>query len=888
MRFRLTVILLFIYLSIFGQETGLAGRCIDLGGKGLSNVKIGVQIDSTQVLYTDELGYYFFKANQGDSINLIFRYAPENQTRTLQYVVKGEKNEVIPNVQFQLRIQEIGGVNVHRDIEKPFEIPELIIPDLQLIPSLSGVEGILKYTTAASSNNELTSNYNVRGGSYDENLVYVNGFQIYRPFLTRSGQQEGMSFINSALVEAIRFSGGGFDARYGDKMSSVLDIDYKKPDTLSGSFMASMLGIEAHVEQQIGKRKYFNYLAGARYRSNGYFLNSLPTKGAYNPVFLDGQLLTNLTLNENWTWSMIGHFSSNNYRFIPQSSETDFGTANEAYSFRVYFEGQEETQFTTMMGGTKFNFNPDKVKNKLNLDFYATVFNSNEREYFDVLGEYFINQLETDPSKEEFGDSIAVLGVGGYLHHARNRLNATIMNIYHDGRFELNKGFAPNDSLKFRSQELKWGINYQHDDFYDILSEWRLTDSAGYSIPQGDPEIIELTEVIKGNLALQANRITSYGQLNAIWAKQQHNKVVTLSRKYKDSNRNKYKRTFTDTIPVSTDRWALNVGTRAGYTTVNSEFFVTPRVSITYYPRAYMVKDSNIVRRNMSLRFATGLYYQPPFYRELRTFNGQLNTNVKAQKSYHAIVGYDMYFDMWNRDQPFKFTAEAFYKYIWDLNPFEVENVRTRYYASNDAIAYAYGADFNIHGEFVPGIESFFKVGLLSTKEDLLNDSYTEYYNAAGNKIIFGYSEDQVVVDSAVINPGYIPRPTDQWVNIGALVQDQMPNIEQWSVQMGLNYGTPLPYGPPDFQHYKDTLRSRSYFRVDLGTSYDFIYGESKKSTFWNRNFTDAILSFEVYNLLGVNNVLSKQWVQDTQGTYYSIPNYLTSRRFNLKLIVRF
>jgi hypothetical protein len=301
-----------------------------------------------------------------------------------------------------------------------------------------------------------------------------------------------------------------------------------------------------------------------------------------------------------------------------------------------------------------------------------------------------------------------------------------------------------------------------------------------------------------------------------------------------------------------------------------------------------MVKNGKIVRRSTVLRFSTGLYYQPPFYREFRTFTGGLNLDVLAQKSLHIVTGTDVDFQMWGRDVPFKFTAEAYYKYMWDLNTYEIENVRTRYYANNDAAGYAYGLDLRVNGEFVEGIQSFFKMGFLSTKEDILNDQYTEYYNAAGERIIFGYSEDQTVVDSAVIYPGYVPRPTDQWLTFGALVQDRMPVFEQVSVQMGLHFGTRLPYGPPDFNRYKDTLRIKEYFRVDIGTSYDFLHGSKGKDNFWNRNFTDAILSFEVFNLLGINNVLSKQWIQDVSGKYYSIPNYLTQRRFNLKLILRF
>ena len=877
MRQLLLLLFLFVSLMGFGQNARVYGECVDKFGKPLSDIQIISYNASPRELYTNKDGRFEFFAKLGDTVQLKF---VSDSTIIKEFVVDKDEYK-LSKVRFSF--QGVSGVQVNHVVNDPFKIGELPISDLQQVPGGGGVERYLIYTTAATSNNELTSNYNVRGGNYDENLVYVNGFNVYRPFLTRSGQQEGMSFINSALVESIRFSSGGFKSEYGDKLSSVLDITYKKPDSLRGSLVASLLSTEAHVEQAVTPR--FNYLVGARYRSNGYLLNSLPTKGAYNPVFWDAQFLTNFAVTENLNWSVLGHFSSNNYRFSPETQETDFGTANEAYSFRIYFEGQEQTRFQTMMGGTSLNW---KASNKTQLDFYATVFNTDEREYFDILGQYFINELETDPSKEEFGDSIAVLGVGGFLDHARNRLNATIINLYHNGSHNYFKGYKDDEKTRFQSHDLKWGVNFQMDDFYDVLSEWSMVDSAGYSVPQDTPNEVILFETIKGQLNLQSQRYTSFFQFNSRWKNNQRNLYVTVEKKEKNETGEKELNSYSDTIRESAASWNLSAGARAGYTTANDEFFVTPRASVTYSPRAYMVRDGKVIRRQVDIRFATGLYYQPPFYREFRTFAGQLNLNVKAQKSYHAVAGTDVYFNMWNREVPFKFTAEAYYKYLWDVNPYEIENVRTRYYAENNAVAYAYGLDLNVHGQFIDGIESFFKVGLLQTKEDILNDSYKEYYNAAGEKIIFGYSEDQTVVDSATIYPGYIPRPTDQLVTFGALIQDRMPMYESLSVQVGIQYGSNLPYGPPGDDRYKDTLRMKSYFRVDMGMSYDFLYKKTEKKNFFTKNFTDAILSFEVFNLLGINNVLSKQWIQDVQGTYYSIPNYLTQRRFNLKMILRF
>ena len=876
MRFILFLFLI-ITTQVFAQQVQVSGRCVDKKGTGIELVKIQ-QINATKsFVYADENGDFKMLVKANDSLKLQFQSGEFVEEKS--FFIPNQPTFSIGTIKFSFIIQK--EVRVKASLSDPFEIPKLPYYDLQKLPNAS-VERSLVYTTAATSNNELTTNYNVRGGSYDENLVYVNGFSIYRPFLTRSGQQEGMSFINSALVQSIRFSAGGFDAQYGDKLSSVLDIEYKTPTVFKGSAMASMLGIEAHVEQKVSTR--FNYLVGARYRSNGYFLNSLPAQGGYNPVFWDAQFLTNYNLTENLTWSVIGHLSSNTYQFSPQSQETDFGTANEAYRFKIYFDGQELTRFQTLMGGTALKW---KVNKRTKLDLYTTVFNTNEKETFDIQGQYFINQLETDPSKENYGDSIAVLGIGTFLNHARNQLTATIVNVYHNGHFVIKNKYIDDDRINYRNHALNWGVNYQHDVFNDRLSEWKMIDSAGYSLPQASPNQVELFETIKGKLALESYRLTGFLQGNFAWSKTKRNFEATASRKFKIDGK-KVIKTFADTIRESNSKWALNIGSRIGYTSANQEFFVTPRISLTFIPRIYMVSDGHVKRRDVAFRLATGLYYQPPFYREFRTFDGQLNLNVKAQKSFHIVAGSDLFFNMWNREVPFKFTAEAYYKHLWDVNPYEIENVRTRYYADNNAVAYAYGVDLNVHGQFIEGIESFFKVGIMSTKEDVLNDSYKEFYNAVGEKIIFGYSEDQTIVDSATIYPGYIPRPTDQFINFGALVQDRMPGHESFSVQMGLQYGSALPYGPPDPSRYKDTLRMSSYFRVDIGFSNDFLYEKKAKKNFFSKNFTDAVLSFEVLNLMGINNVLSKQWIQDVEGKFYSIPNYLTQRRFNLKMIVRF
>jgi hypothetical protein len=851
---------------IFAQEGIIQGKCVDKKGNTLENVKIFVKDLTSKPNYSNDKGEFSIQIPAGKNYEFIFRYDSLELVKIVQVKDKEIKN--IKNVVFP--ILEIKAVDVKGYGEKDVLISKLPKLDFQAFPNAS-VERILVYTTAASSNNELTSNYNVRGGNYDENLVYINDFLINRPFLTRSGQQEGLSFVNTALVEDVRFSAGGFDARYGDKLSSVLDITYKNPDSLNSSLMASLLGVESHVAHRVSPR--LNYLAGARYRANGYLLNSLPTKGNYNPVFYDAQILLNYNLNENLVWSTIAHFSSNDYRFSPETQETDFGTVNEAYRFKIYFDGQEQTRFQTITGGTALKW---KASKNTQLDFFASVFKTDEREFFDIQGQYFINQLENDPSKEEFGDSIATLGIGTFLNHARNRLNATIINAYHNGTYRLGA-----------KTKLIWGVNYQQERFDDVLSEWKMVDSAGYSLPQAPNNEIELFETIKGKLNLLNNRVSAYTQFSTEWGKAKKNYIVEVQQKIKKLGEDKII-IHRDSLESSYNRFVFNFGIRSAYTEINNEFFITPRISLNYFPRAYFYNNGNIRKRSSVFRLASGMYYQPPFYREFRTFDGQLNLNVKSQKSFHVVSGYDFLFSMWDRAVPFKFSSEMYFKYLWDVNPYEVDNVRTRYYAENMANAYAYGLDLNVHGEFVNGIESFFKVGFLSTKEDIIGDQYTLYYNQKGERIYFGVSEDQVVVDSAIIEPKFVPRPTDQLMNFAILFQDNMPGNESFSVQLGLLFGTRLPYGPPDFERYKDTLRQKSYFRTDLGLSYDFLR-KQKLQTFQGKKsrFSGAIISLEVFNLMGINNVLSKQWVQDVNGRYYSIPNYLTQRRFNLKLILR-
>lgn len=862
----------------FSQTGTLSGRCVGKNGSPLESVEITNTTDSTLIYTTLQNGKYRLTLPANRDITLLFTYEDEVIEKKI-HLSEGEKKRW-GDIIFEVNVIT-DNVIINAKERDRLELPSLKPGTI----ATSDIAKRLVLTTVATSNNELTSNYNVRGGNYDENLVYVNDFIVNRPFLTRSGQQEGMNFIYSSLVNNIKFSGGGFDSNYGDKMSSVLDVTYIRPDSLEGSIMGSMLGAEGYIAHKVNSR--FDYLVGARYRNNGYLLNALPTKGGYKPIYWDVQSLINVKLTEKLTWSTLIHYSSNQYIFAPQSEETDFGTVNESYRLNIYFEGGEKSSFKTLTAATALKY---AVNSKLQLDFYASVFNSNETEHFDVLGQYYINLLEKDPSKENFGDSVATIGVGSFMDHARNRLQANVYNLYHNGKYTFTTHEEDHVTHWMNQQsDLKWGYNYQIDDFRDQLSEWHLLDSAGFSLPQ-DPngKEIKMQEVTKGKLNLFDQRISGYFQYTFRQNNYLRKYPVKIKAVFKDSLGQKRKVLIEDTLPSSLRRFEFNIGTRIGYTAVNHEFYVTPRAGIYFYPRSFMYKNGRIYRRNTLFRLTTGLYYQPPMYREFRTIDGSLNLNVKSQKSFHVVFGNEVMFNMWNRKTPFKFTAEVYYKYLWDVNPYEIDNVRTRYFANNDAKAYAYGLDLNINGEFLDGLTSFFKVGLMRTREDILNDSYKVYYNAAGERIIPGYTFDQNIADSTTIYPGYIPRPTDQLLNFALMFQDNMPKLEALSGTVTLMFNSPLPYGPPNQPRYADTLRQKAYFRVDFGISYDFLYNQRMRNQLKVKWIKEAVLSFEVYNLLGVRNVLSHQWVMDVNGREYAVPNYLTNRLFNLKLLLKF
>jgi hypothetical protein len=696
-------------------------------------------------------------------------------------------------------------------------------PKLSLVlPTTGGVEALLKSLPGVSSNNELSSQYNVRGGNFDENLIYVNDIEIYRPFLVRSGQQEGLSFINPDLVGSLQFSAGGFEAKYGDKLSSVLDINYRRPTGKEASFTATLLGSTAHFGGR-SKDARWSYITGARYRTNKYVLGSLDTKGDYRPLFVDAQTYINFDLSTKWSFSFLGNIAYNRYQFTPSDRETSFGTIQVAKKIYIDFEGQEKNEYTTFLGAATATNRPN---DKFTLKYIVSGFRSTEIERNNVEGFYNIYDVNNDLGSDSLGDTTNLTGIGHFINHSRNRLLATVLNVEHKGVYE----------------NIRWGAKLQHEAINDVLNEWTLQDSAGYTLPYSESDI-NLQNVIKQKIDIQSFRMTGYSQNTWVWEGKKE--------------------------------YSLTAGVRGNYWTMNKQFIASPRLNFTIKPDW---------KRNFLFRVATGMYQQSPFYRELRDFTGKLYTGNKAQSSLQIIAGSDYQFSAWNR--PFKFTSELYYKYLYNLIPYTVDNVRIRYYANQRAVGYATGIDLKLNGEIVKGAESWVSMSVMKTAEDIKGDKVTRSYDAEGNEVPNG---SKYVSKTTTTNVGYIPRPTDQRVNFSLFFQDYVPKFPTFKVHINLLFGSGFPYGPNTYKRVADTLRIPPYRRVDMGFSKQLIgEGMKKNRPKIFKSIKSAWISLEVFNLLAIQNTISYLWVKDYSNITYPIPNYLTNRQVNLKLHIDF
>jgi hypothetical protein len=814
------VIFVFLFLCIscisFAQNAHVKGVILDSQKHPVVDVNISSLGNITQ---SDSNGFFEIDVPANKKTSLIFTHI---SLKMMSLTVSLKPNEIfVFNPVMSNSEEQMGEVFVSSRNKKRVQgITTIDAATIKKIPGANaGIENILKTLPGVNSNNELSTQYAVRGGNYDENLVYVNEVEVYRPFLIRSGQQEGLSFTNTDLVQNVDFSAGGFQAKFGDKLSSVLDITYRKPTQFGASLEASLLGGSMSVDA-VSKNKKWSAVTGVRYRNNSLLVNSQDTETNYTPTFADIQTNINYDISKKWQISFLGNISENKYLYQPLTRETKFGTIDQPMALAVYYEGQERDKYDTYFGALKTTY---KVSPTLTLKLIGSLFHTTEQEHFDILAQYRLGNVgeEQDASQVDF-----TRGIGSQLSHARNDLDALIANA------EI-KGFKEwlNDS------QLEFGLKYTRESIRDRVAEWEMIDSAGFSI---NPPIVILP---KNNepyqpytgplLPYQDVRATNYNTINRFSGYAQYNKKSEIG---------------------SNQVW-YNIGARFQSWNVLGAA-VEGKNQIVFSPRAqFAIKPD--WDKDMVFRLSGGLYYQPPFYRELRDLEGVVNPNVKAQQSVQIVLGNDYNFKMWNR--PFKWVTEIYYKSLSDVNVYSIDNVRIRYVANNNAKAYAQGLDFRLNGEFVPGTESWISFGYLKTEE-----------NYEGK--------------------GYIARPTDQRLKFAMLFQDYMPNIPSVKLYLNLVYNTGLPGGAPAYSDpYLYQNRLNDYRRVDIGFAKVFVDSSTKVAKAnWLKNFKELSVGLEIFNLFNNQNAITNTWVRDVYSkNQYAIPNYMTSRVFNIKLNAR-
>ncbi len=813
----LSLILLLLADLSDAQTAVLFGKVIDAQGKGIEMASVRVENQAAGAT-TDPQGRYRLELPAGKRVRIICsfpNYASAEQSLTLN---QGEVREI--NFVIRSRSHEIGDVEV-RASRSPNEAGSVYILDPTHANegafTVDPISGVIK--SLVGSRNELTSQYSVRGGNFDENLVYVNDFEIYRPYLVRSGQQEGLSFVNSDLVSNVSFSLGGFQAKYGDKMSSVLDVTYKRPRKFAGSAMASLLGGSLSLEGA-SKNQRFTYLFGARQKSNQYLLQAQPTKGVYNPSFTDVQLLLSYRFNPRWEMEAIGNYSRNRFSMVPEESSTTFGVIDQAFQLNVFYNGGEIDQFDSRFAGISLTHRPtDRLKLKL----LASGFQTNERETYDISGEYLLGALETDLGKASFGQIKYAIGTGIIQNYSRNFLDVNVGTIAHRGSYDAGR------------HNILWGLDASFTDINDRLHEWERRDSAGFNQPFNPDGSLVMMHALDSKIDLNYARYSGFLQ---------------------------------DNFQLGPDSNHVNIsaGLRFLYSDLNGEFVLSPRVQFSYKLRG---------AQDVLLKAAAGLYAQPPFYREMRAYDGSVNTDLLAQKALHFLAGGEHNFRWGTRK--LKLTAEAYYKKLYDLVPYVYDDVRIRYSGKNDAVGYAYGGELRLYGELVKDATSWLSIGLMNTQEDITDD-----------KVVL---KNQAGQDSLTIYPGYSPRPTDQRFMFGLFLQDYLPHNKNFRVNLNLMYATGLPFYQPNAPRYGTLLRLPDYKRVDIGFSALLLDAARKERPRYSlfSNLESVWAGLEVLNLLGIQNTLSYTYIQDqTTGKTFAVPNRLTTRLLNVKLIVRF
>ena len=806
----LNIIIFLIPLIVLSQKSYIKGVVLDINNNPIENVNISSE--SKAGATTNSNGFYSIEIKSLTNVNITFSHV---NFKSISFPISLKTNEVYEFYPvMDINIEQIEEIVLNSN--KRTELKSILSIDPQIIRAIKGaqpgIENLLKTLPGVNISNELSTQYSVRGGNFDENLVYVNGIEIYRPFLVRSGQQEGLSFVNSNLIKNIKFSAGGFQSKYGDKLSSVLDIEYKNPNgnNLAGNF--NLLGGNITLNN-ISKNAKVSNILGIRYRDNSMLVNSRETITNYNPKFIDIQNFLTANINEKFSLNFLSYMSVNNYNYKPQSRQTNFGTLDDPTALIVYYQGQEKDKYQTVFGAAKLNF---KASVNTELSLITSAFQTSEKEYFDILAQYRLGEVNNNIGDEGLGDVEFSEGIGSQLNHGRNNLNAIIYNIEHKGNYKKN------------DNNLEWSLKFTKEDIKDRIVEWEVIDSTGFSI---DPPFFESL----GDQPYTANEgpIVPYQNIRKT-NNTKTNRIQSYVQWSKNSN-------------IGATEIYSNAGLRLhGWSIDNQKmnFVFSPRFQIGIKPDW---------EKDMIFKLSGGVYHQPPFYRELRDYNGEINYDVKAQKSIHLVASNEYSYSMWNR--PFKLTSDIYYKDMTNVNAYTVDNVRIRYLADNNAKAYAYGLDLRLNGEFIKGTESWFSFGYLNTKEN-------------------------------IDNQGYIPRPSDQRLKFGILFQDYIPNIPDLKMYLNLVYNTGVPGGAPSYANsYDYQNRLPDYKRVDLGISYVIVNGEKNYKKGWKKNFSDLSIGLEIFNMFDIQNSITNTWVRDVYSKrQYSIPNYLTPRLLNLTI----
>ena len=805
--------LLLCMCSIFAyaRNARVYGYVVDQNNVGieLANVVV-LNADRPIGTSTNKNGYYELLIEESDTVVLNFSMIGYT---TVQQRVIDLRDVLNINVQLLTDEQLLTEIEVRGIKHTQGTMDHIDASATRIMPDATGgsIESLLITFAGVSQTNELSSQYNVRGGSFDENSVYVNGIEVHRPLLIRSGQQEGLSFVNPEMVENVSFSAGGYGAQYGDKMSSVLDITYKRPTAFEASLSASLLGAQLYVGQ--GDSTY-SMMHGLRYKTSKYMLGGLATAGNYQPTYIDYQTFITWKVAPKWHMSFLGNVSQNDYRFTPDSLSESFGGQN-AKNLTIYYDGQEKDRFLTAFAALSAKGN---VSREVEIGFDASGFYTNERENFDITGQYVLSNAPTDGSSsganvqteqvDPTQGQSSVLGTGIFHQHARNSLEASVITLAHNG------------SWKHEGNTLSWGVSGQAELIRDHISEWEWRDSAGYSMPD-DGQSMELYYAMRGDSSMLSARVQGYIQNEHKWN-------------------------------TTSGQWILTVGGRLQWWSWNNEILPSPRASIEWIPGW---------KRDFCFRLATGLYYQAPFYKELRdtitdemgVTRIQLNRDLRAQRSVHVVLGGDYYFRAWGR--PFKFTAEGYYKYIDRMESYTVDNVRVRYSGQNDSQGYAGGVDLKLYGELVPGADSWISFSTMVARQRLNGSTL------------------------------WIPSPTEQRYNFSMLFQDYIPQLPQLKFHIKMQFSEGQPYYAP--RNNQAWGRMPMYKRIDLGATYLFNAQTAKFMRAASaKHVKQWAIQFEVFNLVGWNNVNSYFWVADAYGQQWASPNYLTGRRYNLKITV--